>query len=149
MGQSFVIKCAECGYKKDFMLGIGMLYSPANVEGFDSEFAILPSLIKSKKTLEFVKCLLNEKHGRFADNYGHDLYHCSKCGEFYERFFYHIDHDNGSFEPTFKCPKCKVLLNKFVADEDDRGNIDLSPFPCPKCGRNGLIQDVNSMVCWD
>jgi hypothetical protein len=149
MGQSFVIACAECDYKKELMLGVGMMYSPAHVGSFDSDISLLPHLIKSKKTLELVKNLLNEKHGRLADNYGHTLYHCSKCGEFYERFFYHIDHENGSFEPTFKCPKCKVPLIKFETDEDDEINIDLSLYPCPKCGRNGLIKDTNSMLCWD
>ena len=30
MGQSFVISCTECDYKKEWMLGIGKMYGPAH-----------------------------------------------------------------------------------------------------------------------
>jgi hypothetical protein len=50
MGSSVTIKCKECNYTKSFITGTGMMYSPQRLMDFESEFALLPDVIKSKKT---------------------------------------------------------------------------------------------------
>jgi len=95
---------------KDFNIGIGMMYSPQNLIDFESEFALLPHLIRSKKSLTCIKELLIENNGVIADGYGHKIYRCPKCGEFYERFFIHLDYDGGCFEVEYKCTNCKAVL---------------------------------------
>ena len=147
MGRGISISCAECDYKKDIMLGIGMMYSPSRLEDIDSEDSLFPSLIKSKKTLDMVKELLKERCGHLADDYGHALYRCSKCEGFYERFYFHIDYIGGSYEPAFKCPKCKNVLIKIASDEEDDIRIDLTSYSCPKCGKKSLKEDTT--IHWD
>ncbi|MCZ2338381.1 MAG: hypothetical protein LC127_09285 [Chitinophagales bacterium] len=59
-----------------------MRYSPSNLMDFDSDFAMLPSLIRSKKTVEHIRILIENQNAVIADGYGHDTYRCPKCGEF-------------------------------------------------------------------
>lgn len=129
------------------MIGIGMRYSPYALIDFDSKFALLPHLIPSKKTQQLVRNLIVNKNGSFADGYKHSVYRCSKCGEFYGRFFFHIDYDDGNFEPTYKCTKCKKTLDLFELPE--YGQADLSLYPCPQCGKNSLAEDDSFMLFWD
>jgi hypothetical protein len=60
------------------------------VKELNSEFAILPTLIQSKKTIEHIRKLIEEENAVIADGYGYDTYRCPKCGEFYGRFFYSL-----------------------------------------------------------
>lgn len=153
MGSSYGIRCTECDYKKQFITGIGMMYSPGNLQGVDSEFSILPSLIKSKKTLSLVRELLKEKNGRIFKDYGHKIFVCSKCGEFYERFAYKIKYDGGVFVPEYKCTKCKAILCEVEDIKTDtkghRDGMDLQKYHCPKCGKHSLIEDCSSEIMWD
>lgn len=153
MGSSFGIKCKECDYEKQFKLGIGMMYSPGNLEDVDSEFSLLPYLIKSKKRLNLVRGLLKDKNGRIGEFYGHKLFVCSKCRAFYERFSFKIDYDGGTFVSEYKCSKCKVLLREveYIKSNDGRSEeiIDFSKYACPKCGNYSLFEDQTMMVMWD
>lgn len=153
MGSSYGIRCSECDYEKQFIIGVGMMYSPGNLQDVDSEFSILPSLIKSKKTLNLVSELLKEKNGRISEEYGHEVFVCSKCGEFYERFAYKVKYDGGVFVPEYKCTKCKAVLceaqNIKIDAKVQREGIDLSKYHCPKCGKNALIEDCSSELMWD
>ena len=148
MGISFGINCRECDYAKNLKLGIGMAYSPSNLVDFSSEFGMLRYLIRSKNTLQYVKMLITEKGGRIPYTYEHSIYHCPRCSEFYERFFYHIDYEGGTYEPKYQCSKCKAVLEKITGSDNDE-NIDLSKYPCPKCGKYSLSEDYSSVIMWD
>ena len=143
MGGSYEVSCKECDYTKRFMIGIGMMYSPQNIVDLDSEFALLTDLIRSKKTLAHIRELLNEKKAVLADGYGHKVYRCPKCGEFYERFCIRLNYEDGSFEVEYKCPKCKTALKPF------KGDIVLEKYPCPKCGRHSLYESKTVDILWD
>jgi len=147
MGSSVTIKCKECNYTKSFITGAGMMYSTQRLMDFESEFALLPDVIQSKKTVSKIKELLSEHGAVIADNYGHRIYHCTKCGEFHERFFIHLDYDDGSFEVDYKCPKCKANLSPINKWEEKA--INLKKYPCPKCGKHGLYEDFEDYVLWD
>lgn len=154
MGSSYGISCTECDYSKSFTIGIGMRYSRQNLMDFESQFALLPNLISSKEVLTQIIELINEKGGIITDDYGHEIYRCPKCGEFYERFFLHLDYDNGSFEIEYKCPKCKTNLQK-IHEKVENGNryikkeINLKKYPCPQCGKHSLCEDDSRMILWD
>jgi ssDNA-binding Zn-finger/Zn-ribbon topoisomerase 1 len=144
----------ECDYTKDFRIGIGMMYSPQNLIDFESDFALLLNLIRSKKAISHIKELLNSKNALIADNYGHEIYRCPKCGEFYERFFIHLDYDGGSFEVEYKCTRCKHVLNPIdyeIKDGNGREEkeINLKKYPCPKCGNYKLYEGGSLEMMWD
>ncbi|MTI80827.1 MAG: hypothetical protein FH758_08085 [Firmicutes bacterium] len=126
-----------------------MAYSPEMLMDFDSEYAILPSLIRSKKTLEFVKMLISDKGGVIPYTYAHKIYHCPKCSEFYEHFFYQVNYDGGIFKPQYKCTKCKTVLEIISRENESQGDLNLKSYPCPKCGKYSLAEDLSSVVMWD
>lgn len=154
MGSSYSISCEECDYTKTFLIGIGMGYSPSSLLDFDSEFALLPRIIKSKKALSHIKLLLNEKDAVIADGYGHEVYRCAKCNEFYDRFFIHLDYDSGEYEVDYKCTKCKSVLERINCDPEaedgfeDEKNV-LEKNPCPKCGNYSLYEGGLTIIMWD
>ncbi|TEB06566.1 hypothetical protein Psch_00098 [Pelotomaculum schinkii] len=156
MGSSYAISCKSCDYKKSFITGIGMMYAPHNLTDFEADNPLLPSLIRSERSVDFIKALLANKDAVIADSYSHEIYRCPKCGEFYGRFFIQLDYyDGGSFEVEYKCPKCKVALKPIEYDafdddvcEDKR--ISLEKYPCrPKCGKHSLFEGGEAYVLWN
>lgn len=154
MGGSYAISCKNCDYSNSFITGIGMMYAPHNLTDFEADNPLLPSLIRSKKTVDFIKELLRDRNAVIADNYCHEIYHCSKCGEFYGRFFIYLDYDGGSFEVEYKCTKCKTVLEPIKYDiSDDDGcetkRIRIEKYPCPKCGKHCLYEGGEAYILWD
>lgn len=154
MGRSYAISCKNCDYKNRFITGIGMMYAPHNLTDFETDNPLLPSLIRSKKTIETIKSLLTDKGAVIADNYGHEIYSCPKCGEFHGRFFIHLDYDGGSYEAEYKCSKCKTLLELIKHDSSDNAGwrdkeVSLEKYPCPKCGTYSLSEDGEAIILWD
>lgn len=131
-----------------------MMYSPHNLRDFDSEFALLPCLIRSKKTVAHIKNLLSDKNAVINDDYGYEIYRCRKCSEFYERFHIWIDYNGGSYEVSYRCPKCKINLDQIFSDdssEDDackEKTANFDKYPCPKCGKHNL-QEGGSVCLLD
>lgn len=154
MGSSIGIRCSECDYAKNFRVGVGMMYNSENLADFESEDALIPDLIPSKETVETIRELLEEKNGEISEDYRHEVYHCPGCGEFFERFFLHIDHDRGSFEIKYPCPRCDTDLEPveyvFVMEDGwEVKKIDLGQYPCPRCGKDSLYEDGGEMILWD
>ena len=154
MGSSYGISCRECDYTKNFKMGIGMMYSPENLIDFEAQFPMLPHLIRSKKMLAHIKGLLGEKNAVIADGYGHKIYRCQKCGEFYERFYIHLNYGGDSFEVEYKCTKCKVALRTIDYDVTgvdgwEEKEINIEKYPCPKCDKHSLYEDGKVEIMWD
>lgn len=154
MGSSFGICCKECDYSKNIQIGIGIRYSPHNLMDFDSDFAILSSLIRSRKTVEHIRKLDEEENAVIADGYGHDTYRCPKCGEFYGRFFIRLDYHGGCFEVDYKCTKCRTVLQRVNCDftesfHSEEKTTNLESFPCPKCGKRSLYVNTVNQIMWD
>ncbi len=150
MGRSLTIKCKECDYSKTLMLGIGMAYSPYSIIDFDSDDNFLPSIIKSEEIIEHMKFLMQNKKGILNDNYEHKLYHCPGCSYIDERFYFHIDYEDGAYEPTYRCTKCNKNL-EIMQSQQDEGYlaVDFSRYSCPSCGEHSLIEDYDSIIMWD
>ena len=53
MKNTLAISCRKCGYEKDFYLGVGLLHS--GVPDFDSEYAVLPRLVRDPEALARIK----------------------------------------------------------------------------------------------
>ncbi|QGG48052.1 hypothetical protein FTV88_1954 [Heliorestis convoluta] len=49
-----------------------------------------------------IKELLIEMEAEINDKYGHEIYRCAKCGEFYERFYLRLNFSEGSYEVAYK-----------------------------------------------
>lgn len=154
MGTSYGISCKECDYSKNFMIGTGMMYGLDNIIDFDSEFPLLKQLIRSKKARSHIKQLVSEKNATIANDYGHAIYRCPKCGEFYERFFIHLDYEEGSYEVEYTCTKCKTELEILLHQKRSPfgwglEEINLEKYPCPKCGTHSLYEDDEMAIMWD
>jgi hypothetical protein len=153
MGIGYGLQCNKCNYHKDILLGIGMLYMPeglfAKQNGGNSLFE---DLVKSPKIRNHTYYLMNEKQGHFADNYGRELYYCERCNSIHNNFYYKIIHQDGEYEPEYKCSKCKHSLQILKIDDsadtpilDQKGNpITLH---CPKCTEG--ILGITHTILWD
>lgn len=138
----------------DLPRGLEMMYTPYNLMDFEAENPLPNSLIRSKKTVDFIKELLRDKNAVIADNYGHKIYRCPECDQLYGRFFIHQDYNSGSYETEYKCSKCKTaleLIGEDISDEDDwkTKRIRIEKYPCPKCGKKCLSEDSKANILWD
>ncbi|WP_312652593.1 hypothetical protein [Proteiniclasticum sp.] len=143
MGSSYQIKCKNCDYTKELLVGIGMMYSPERVLDVSSKFALLPELVKSKVMLEKIEKFLNEADGEIAADYGHEVYYCSKCKDFHGKFHIKLSSKDSSLEIEHQCPNCRIELNRL-----DLNHINITSYPCPICGKHSLIED-NGGILWD
>ena len=151
MGFGFSIKCKNCDYSKEFMLGIGMAYNPDRIMDFDSIYAFLPGLINSEDTIAEIRYLVKDKNAKLSGNYGNRIYHCPKCNILIGKFYFQLEHDDGSFEIEYKCSSCKTVL-KQVGNRSGRyseNNLNIKKYPCPRCGKHSLYEDTSCGINWD
>jgi len=154
MGNSYNIRCKNCGYYKEFPIGIGMMYYPERITDINSKDCLLPSLVRSTKAVSLIKYLLVEKKAVLVDGYGHWIYRCTKCGSLFGRFHLHLDYEGGSYEVQYKCPVCRTELTPLAAKPDgtfhcNEMEINLEEYPCPKCGNHELAEDTSNLILWD
>lgn len=129
MGQGITIECKNCGYKKSFTLGVGMMYS--SLENVINEV--------SPDRRETVLNILHSEEIHEID-YQHRLFTCPAYHLLVEHFDYHILYnDNKKCEPEFHCFKCRRKLLPVKAS--------IAEIPCPECGKKSLTQFVSMM--WD
>jgi hypothetical protein len=141
MGTLIEISCQSCDYKKDFYLGVGVMYS-----SLESVWAVIP--FKSRQDVKSILANFTVTSTDFA----HKLYHCINCKELYEKFWLKINfktstNEEKTYETKFKCPQCykELKLAKEIETEEDEVKSDAelyTPFiavlPCPKCGEEVL-----------
>ena len=89
MKNTLAISCRKCGYEKDFYLGVGLLHSGA--PDFDSEYAVLPRLVRDPEALARIKRMVTEEGGTLVTDYRYGVYHCPACGAFHKRFAYAVE----------------------------------------------------------
>ena len=80
MKNTLAIRCRKCGYEKDFYLGVGLLHF--GEPDFDSEYAVLPKLVRDPETLARIKRMVTEEGGALITDYRYGVYHCPACGAF-------------------------------------------------------------------
>ena len=97
MGQGVITKCSTCHSEKEYLLGVGMMYSSLkNVTGS-------VHWINRREIDEFSR---NVKIIR--EEFEHRLYFCEKFLVPHSRFLIRLEREDGEiFETIFKCPKCE------------------------------------------
>jgi hypothetical protein len=135
------ISCQSCDYKKDFYLGVGVMYS-----SLESVWNVI--LLRSRQDVKSILANFTVTSTDFA----HELYHCTNCNEIYEKFWVKIDfktstNEEKTYETKFKCPQCYKelsLVRKAEETEDEeKSDAELyTPFiavlPCLSCGEEVL-----------
>ena len=170
MGQGYNLKCSTCDYRISVTEGIGMAYSSNAVfygrcddptqnwsiafpDGYcEGGKPLLSKLVKSKKIRNKAFELLAS--AAVPDEYGHELYICSKCLLLSNRFYFRLLHENGDYEPDYKCPHCKTSLRRVAIKTKTDGTVDIvytnhrkAEWKCPDCGGNKL--ELDGMMLWD
>lgn len=137
MKNTLAISCRKCGYEKDFYLGVGLLHSGA--PDFDSEYAVLPRLLRDPEALARIKRMVTEAGGTLVTDYRYGVYHCPACGAFHKRFAYAVEKADGQKTmPEYIC-ECGETL-----DAVDPDTIDLTACVCPECGEKQLYEAVSA-----
>jgi hypothetical protein len=155
MGRSIQVHCSQCGYSKDFDLGIGMMYG--SLLNHETNESLLSSLFRSRKMRTEIKTLIKEKHASVDlsdfSSFGHEIFRCHKCHSLFNRFYLRLKHDDGIYSTEYKCPHCKVKLERLFDDiltpeSFEEKQIDFKKYPCPKCGEYGL-DEFDCCSLWD
>ncbi len=126
MGEIKRAKCEQCGYSKEFFLGVGML--GGNIDISKKQFTIGIQ----KEIEQWISA-----HGYFKSSCTTCLGRCGNCevlDGFSELLIEGADHEKKLF--SAKCPKCGKEYEKIVTDD----------IKCPICGK-GLTMEVTGH--WD
>ncbi|MDB0003437.1 hypothetical protein N9E50_02170 [Alphaproteobacteria bacterium] len=133
MGYGIDIKCNECEYSKEYLLGMGMAFS--------SHEALIESLPKNKrdKALELLKI-----EGTESLLGSYFVYQCDDCKSVQNIFDLQIlDKDkNVLFKSFDDCPKCKKPRRQLNYRDNK-----LKRYRCPKCKSDNI--DFNEGMMWD
>ncbi len=139
MGQSHDLRCSNCGYEINALLGIGMLYSAENV--FKGEKPLLTELVGDKEISDSVLKAV-ASGAEISDNYGHELYACPEDFYLFDKFYFKV----GEVEPKYHCPYCdnylqRVTFAKGTAGKTQLKFVDQNKFwQCPRCGNAEMIE---------
>ena len=131
MGLGIEVNCGHCGYKKEFFLGVGMLYS--SLEN-------VIDLVKGKNKKEILEIMRN--HDISSSDFYRVLYHCNGCGALSDELYVKLVYDEGKeYTTNYLCANCGDLLEII----DDK--IDITTFACPRCKNNTLLREIG--IHWD
>lgn len=134
MGHGNFVLCENCGYERDFMLGVGMMHG-----SLDKIIQFL-----DKKSFEEVSEVLGSYPEPHYETDGHCVYQCRQCFSVREKIHLLIYDDNKKiiYQTSSNCSKCKIK-RKRVKEKEDL----LHQIICPKCKKKELV--VNGGLCWD
>lgn len=141
MGDIVSVQCSECGFQKNFFLGIGMSYYPDNVLD-DSQDGLMRDIIPSKSLREKVNRLVSNG-SELESDYQQALYKCSHCDRLTERFRFSLKNPDGTiFIPSYRCGECRHLLVEVELDS-------MEPAVCPLCEKKTYQLDSSLAGLWD
>ena len=134
MGHGNFVICKDCGYEREFMLGVGMMYGSLDK---------IIQLLDKKSFDEVCKVIENNPNPGYETD-GHCVYQCRQCFSVREKIHLLIYDENKKtvYQTSSKCSKCKIK-RKRVQEKDDL----LHQMICPKCKDKELF--VNGGLCWD
>jgi len=151
MGSSFSVECKECGYQKDYYLGIGMLYGCLFSDRNDAAMMnFLSELVDSKEIMRKVEHILSMQNGCLDVRNGHMMYECTQCRTLDKRFHFLVKADSHEYEPEYLCSHCLAPLKILdVENAAVRSSFNSKGFSCPECLRCTLVEDQSKIICWD
>lgn len=134
MGHGNFVICKDCGYEREFILGVGMMYG-----SLDKIIQFL-----DKKSFDEVSRVIENHPNPHYETDGHCVYQCRQCFSVREKMHLLIYDENKKiiYRTFSNCSKCKIK-RKRVEEKNDL----LHQIICPKCKTNELI--VNEGMCWD
>ena len=134
MGHGNFVTCEDCGYEREFMLGVGMMYG-----SLDKIIQFL-----DKKGFEEVSIILKDNPDPYYETDGYCVYQCQQCFSVREKIYLLIYDKNKKiiYRTSSICSKCKIK-RKRVQEKDDL----LHQIICPKCKKKEL--NVSGGMCWD
>lgn len=131
MGFRLDVKCQNCAYRKEFMLGVGF-HQPSLENIIDT--------MKGKRKREMNEILQN--HEVVNTNSFRTLFQCINCDSLSDKLFIKIIYDgNKEYETVHKCSRCKDEMRMLGAD------VDITTLPCPECKKKGLNKEIT--LWWD
>ena len=134
MGHGNYVICENCGYQREFMLGVGMMYGS------------LEKIIQflDNKSFKEVSIILKKNPNPHYESDGHCVYQCQQCFSVREKMHLLIYDENKKiiYRTKSNCSKCKIK-RKRVQEKDDL----LHKMICPKCKNKELF--INGGLCWD
>ncbi|WP_195270279.1 hypothetical protein [Eubacterium sp. 1001713B170207_170306_E7] len=137
MKNTFAIRCRKCGYEKDFYLGVGLLHT--GPPDFDSEYAVLPRLVRDPEALAWIRRMVEEEGSVLITDYRYGVYRCPACGAFYKGFAYAVEQTDGQKTmPEYIC-ECGETLEPV-----DSEALDLADCACPECGEKRLYEAASA-----
>jgi len=146
MGHTFGVKCAQCEYKFEAVVGHGMLWCDFFGTDLDTDAPIYMDYIKDEKILDDINRIIQTEEnvrGHVIDKigYSHGLaqYLCVKCGRLYNKCYFKLVFDDGSYEPEYFCDCCENKLKKVNLENNNK-----LKWNCPLCGQNKLVNDHNA-----
>lgn len=131
MGIGFGVRCSNCFYQKEFLLGIGMHY-PLFEECLERVHY---------KTRGKIKAVIGSQEvHRYS--YEKDLIHCENCNNLYSRPMVTFTYgDNQTFTTSKRCSRCGSD-GRIVEDYEE-----INGMRCSKCKEGNLSQSYHIM--WD
>lgn len=134
MGHSNFVSCKDCGYEREFILGVGMMYG-----SLDKIIQFL-----DKKSFDEASRVIENHSNPHYETDGHCVYQCRQCFSVREKMHLLIYDENKKiiYRTFSNCSKCKIK-RKRVEEKNDL----LHQIMCPKCKSKELI--VNGGMCWD
>lgn len=150
MGTGFTLKCPNCTFEKDYLIGVGMLFPEVYEE-----------LVTAIKDGDYGDEWYNffDSHPGAAVNAEQELYHCPLCGVITEDYNLDLYLKKNDTPPESRyvalwcdkykydfvrhyihhCPNCNGRMHKVSGGEK------LKPIPCPRCG----TELESEQFCWD
>lgn len=139
MGESFSTHCQSCDDYKQFLIGVGMIYS-----SIEDLLFVYPTILR-KNVRTNVQEILKGNTILSEDMY-HAVYLCQKCETLHSRFYLKFECEDGQhFETKFQCPDCRGKLVGLT--ESEQRAIDVRKFRCRKCRKKNLFPDLGPL--WD
>jgi predicted RNA-binding Zn-ribbon protein involved in translation (DUF1610 family) len=163
MGEFVKIQCTNCDFRRYFCIGIGLLDTIQWYQTHRTGENSISLLTHSNRASSKIYNLIDNESATIANDFGREIYRCKKCGEFYGRFYIHLNYQNGSHEVLYACPTCKnkmerVKRNKKQDNVDSEMNdhlysnnqeLNTLEYPCPKCGEMHLQEVHDLFTKWD
>ena len=134
MGDGLLIRCKDCEYEKEFIFGVGFLFS-----SFESVLELLPH----RKYIFAKEIIKNNKYIK-TEYDGYEVYQCETCASVQNIFFLQISDENDQvlISSINKCSRCKKYRKKL-----NKKNNKLKNYICPKCKSKNLYYDESML--WD
>lgn len=135
MGTGNFIKCNQCSFEKEYLLGWGMMYG---------DFERVVSFL-DKKNRDRANEVMREHHPNYSYKFdGRTLFQCRKCYSVSENEYIVIWNKEKKiiFRTLSECKKCKIKRRKLPMKQEVVQN-----FYCPKCHSNNV--EVYPGMNWD